>query len=174
MPPLVFNMLMANLSQGFHLAERRGQLDIYKIVGTTSITHLLFIVDVLCFAKANQKSMMAIKHVINDFQPFIGLQVNVRKGSFTFSMVVIDRQCLLDIMGFTEGALPIRYIGVPTMGRELQLVDCEGLVGQHQAYLACWKNQAIFVCWVYPTRQLGSDGLAQLLVSMPGTSKRDT
>lgn len=59
--PLIFNLLTENLFQFFHLVERKGQLDTYKIVRTKLVTHLLFVDDVLYFTKANRKSMEAIK-----------------------------------------------------------------------------------------------------------------
>lgn len=71
--PLLFNLLMENLSQGFHLAERMGKLESYKMVGVNPISHFLFADDGLCFTKANAKSPHAIKEIIHDFSTFSGL-----------------------------------------------------------------------------------------------------
>lgn len=39
--------------------------------------------------------------------------------------------------------LPFKYLGIPIVGRELQLADCNSLVDQLQNYLSHWKNKLL-------------------------------
>lgn len=39
--------------------------------------------------------------------------------------------------------LPFKYLGIPIVGRELQLADCNSLVDQVRNYLSHWKNKLL-------------------------------
>lgn len=97
----------------------------------------------LCFTKANAKSLRAIKQIIHDFSTFSGLQVSLSKSSLTFSALISNRDELFNVLGFSEGKLPFKYLGVPITGRELRTADCQVLIDQLQTYLARWRNKCI-------------------------------
>lgn len=74
-----------------------------------SISHLLFAVDILCFTMTTQKSFWAIHDIISDFSSFIGLIVNMVKNYIILSAFVANREGLLQILGFPETSLPLKY-----------------------------------------------------------------
>lgn len=59
------------------MVEKRGKLENYKIASVDSVSHLLFVDDMLYFTKANVKSLLAIKEVILDFSSFTLLYVKL-------------------------------------------------------------------------------------------------
>lgn len=74
------------------------------------------------------KSLCATKEVIHDFSSFTGLQVNLTKSSLNFFASVNNREKLLSVFGFSKGKLPLKYLDVPIIGRELRVVDCQVLI----------------------------------------------
>lgn len=89
------------------------------------------------------KSILAFKEVLSDFSSFTSLQLNLSNSSLIFSAFVSNHLDLLNIMCFVEGSLPIKYLGVSILGRDLHTADCEGLLVQLQGYLVVWRNKTI-------------------------------
>lgn len=85
--PILFNLVMENLSQSFHLVEEKKGIGTYVIGGVKSVTHLLFADDILCFSRANQKSLNRIKiNTMEEFSVFSILQINVGKSTIILSV----------------------------------------------------------------------------------------
>lgn len=93
--------------------------------GATLPTNLIFVDDVLCYAKINYKSLRAIKVVLDNFRKSPGLEINCSKSSMIFSIsceqIKVD---LLQLMGFQEFFSPLKYLGVLLVERYLRVVDC--------------------------------------------------
>lgn len=67
----------------------------------TSISHFMYVDDILLFYKANIKSLHTIKDILEEFIKFTGLEVNSQKSSVTFSKVCEENPDLHNILGFT-------------------------------------------------------------------------
>lgn len=61
-------------------------------------------------------------------------------------------------MGFEEGFLPVRYLGVPLVTSRLQHRDCLPLIDKMEKHLSSWKN-----------RCLSYAGKLQLVISVPSS-----
>ncbi|KAL0455373.1 UNVERIFIED_CONTAM: hypothetical protein Slati_0876500 [Sesamum latifolium] len=79
--------------------------------------------------KAYDSSTSTIKDTLAEFAVMSGLQVNPSKSQIILSKAVqTERQAILDLMGFQEGSLPIKYLGVPLISSRLTIADCQPLI----------------------------------------------
>ncbi|KAL0445598.1 UNVERIFIED_CONTAM: hypothetical protein Slati_1687700 [Sesamum latifolium] len=70
-----------------------------------------------------------------------GLQVNPSKSTIILSKAVQrERQGILDLIGFQEGCLPIRSLGVPLTASRLTVADCQPLIDKISSRLAGWTH----------------------------------
>ncbi|KAK4383529.1 hypothetical protein Sango_2767100 [Sesamum angolense] len=77
-------------------------------------------------------------------QPISRLKVNPAKSQIIFSRAVQqERQQILDYLGFQEGSLPVKYLGIPLTSSRLTIADCRPLIDKVDARLAGWNNQTL-------------------------------
>ncbi|KAL0290762.1 UNVERIFIED_CONTAM: hypothetical protein Sradi_7043500 [Sesamum radiatum] len=75
------------------------------------------------FFAGTVSSVRTIKSVLTEFAALSGLHVNPEKSTIILSKSVQqDRQSILDILGFQEGSLPIKYLGLPLTSSRLKLI----------------------------------------------------
>ncbi|KAL3576428.1 hypothetical protein D5086_021711 [Populus alba] len=93
------------------------------------ISHLCFADDLMIFNKGDVHSIRMIKNVLTKFQDLPGLYPNPNKSDiFLSNPLGADREQIISILGFREGELPMKYLGVPLISSRLKAVDCKGLV----------------------------------------------
>ncbi|KAL0455517.1 UNVERIFIED_CONTAM: hypothetical protein Slati_0890900 [Sesamum latifolium] len=63
-----------------------------------------------------------------------------RTGRLLKQAVQMERQAILDLMGFQEGSLPIKYLGVPLISSRLTIADCQPLIDKIDNRLAGWSQ----------------------------------
>ncbi|KAL0290467.1 UNVERIFIED_CONTAM: hypothetical protein Sradi_7049900 [Sesamum radiatum] len=81
------------------------------------------------FFAGTVSSVRTIKSVLTEFAALSGLHVNPEKSTIILSKSVQqDRQSILDILGFQEGSLPIKYLGLPLTSSRLKVADCQPLL----------------------------------------------
>ncbi|KAK4383869.1 hypothetical protein Sango_3112000 [Sesamum angolense] len=69
------------------------------------------------------------------------LKVNPAKSQIIFSRAVQqERQQILEYLGFQEGSLPVKYLGIPLTSSKLTLADCRPLFDKVDARLAGWNH----------------------------------
>ncbi|KAK4384352.1 hypothetical protein Sango_3069400 [Sesamum angolense] len=102
------------------------------------IINLCFADDVLLFCKADIPSIKILTDTLSEFATFSGLKVNPAKSQIILSRAVQQqRQQLLDCVGFQEGSLPIKYLGVLKMlERKMRTFLWQGPSGEGQAKVA--------------------------------------
>ncbi|KAK4383868.1 hypothetical protein Sango_3111900 [Sesamum angolense] len=70
------------------------------------------------------------------------LKVNPAKSQIIFSRAVQqERQQILGYLGFQEGSLPVKYLGIPLTSSRLTIADCRPLIDKVDARLAGWNTQ---------------------------------
>ncbi|KAL0344288.1 UNVERIFIED_CONTAM: putative ribonuclease H protein [Sesamum angustifolium] len=105
------------------------------------LINLCFADDVLLFCKAHLPSIIIISDTLNEFAALSGLKVNPAKSHIIFSRAVQqERQQILEYLGFQEGSLPIKYLGIPLTSSRLTLTDCRPLFDKVDARLAGWNH----------------------------------
>ncbi|KAL0284071.1 UNVERIFIED_CONTAM: hypothetical protein Sradi_7209200 [Sesamum radiatum] len=105
------------------------------------ILNLCFADDVLIFCAGTTSSVRIIKTALTEFAELSGLHVNPGKSTIILSKSVQrERQSILDIMGFHEGSLPIKYLGLPLTSSRLKVADCQPLIDRLNSRLAGWNH----------------------------------
>ncbi|KAL0291608.1 UNVERIFIED_CONTAM: putative mitochondrial protein [Sesamum radiatum] len=105
------------------------------------ILNLCFADDVLIFCAGDITSVRLISEVLEEFATLTGLRVNPAKSTIILSKSVQrDRQAILNLVGFQEGSLPIKYLGVPLTASRLTVADCRPILEKVSGCLAGWAH----------------------------------
>lgn len=126
--PNLFVIAMNCLSLLLDKAAEEGKFGYHYACKETKLTHLCFADDLLIFCDGSLRSVKNVLEVLDNFKALSGLSVSISKTCF-FSCGVQQpeiEQILLQC-GLTQGALPIRYLGVPLCTKKLTLANCEPL-----------------------------------------------
>ena len=108
------------------------------------ISHLCFADDLLIFCKGDMKSISLIKECLNSFRDMSGLSPNSDKSHlFTCGVAESIKGHMLDILGYREGVLPIRYLGVPLISSRLKKSDCSALVERMVTRVRSWTCRVL-------------------------------
>ncbi|KAL2247998.1 UNVERIFIED_CONTAM: hypothetical protein Sindi_2652100 [Sesamum indicum] len=105
------------------------------------VFQLGFADDLLLFCRADLNSLGTLKRGLDRFAEWSGLRLNVQK-----SHVIISRSAqawkdqILTIMGFQEGQLPMRYLGLPLLSSRLSISDCQPLLLKIDARINGWEG----------------------------------
>lgn len=109
-----------------------------------NLTHLVFADDVLLFCKGEPNSIQLIFQGVAMFSKISGLNPNPMKSTCFFSNVRTDVQdSALSLTGFSRGALPVNYLGLPLISGKLKLRDCEPLINKLCAKIDHWTCKFI-------------------------------
>ncbi|KAF7842423.1 uncharacterized protein G2W53_004721 [Senna tora] len=106
----------------------------------TEISHLLFADDVLIFVRIDQKSIMAIKYVLDVFLQCSGLSINNDKSLIWFSPNTCqgDRDYTSRVLGFGEAPKSGKYLGFP-LGLSRRVSDYKPIVDKVLDKVENWK-----------------------------------
>ena len=86
----------------------------------TKLTHLCFADDLLLFCGNSTTSMRTLFHILLEFSSMTGLTPNCSNSNIYIARNNQSfREVALDIFGFLEGELPVRYLGVPLISSKL-------------------------------------------------------
>ena len=89
-------------------------IEVIKIVGTVSITHLLFVDDVLLFGQETITEWRSFKEIVTMFCDALGLEVSVDKSCFIYACDDEDLRLQISdtfhfkMVDFKEG---LKYLG---------------------------------------------------------------
>ncbi|KAL0286586.1 UNVERIFIED_CONTAM: hypothetical protein Sangu_2728100 [Sesamum angustifolium] len=145
MSPYLFVLVMEiwNLLLRFRIKEA-ADFQYHWKCKDIGLINLCFADDVLLFCKAHLPSIMVITDTLNEFAALSGLKVNPAKSQIIFLRAVQqERQQILDYLGFQEGSLPVKYLGIPLTSSRLTIADCRPLIDKVDARLAGWNNQIL-------------------------------
>ena len=93
------------------------------------ITHLGFADDLIVFSHGDCDSVKVIKETLDEFSRFFGLKVNMQKSTIFFvGLSMPEQDNIVQILPFTIGRLPVRYLGVPLVTKKLSASDCKPLI----------------------------------------------
>ncbi|KAL0295648.1 UNVERIFIED_CONTAM: putative ribonuclease H protein [Sesamum calycinum] len=145
MSPYLFVLVMEiwNLLLKFRIKEA-ADFQYHWKCKDIGLINLCFADDVLLFCKAHLPSIIVISDTLNEFAALSGLKVNPAKSQIIFSRAVQqERQQILDYLGFQEGSLPVKYLGIPLTSSRLTIADCRPLIDKVDTRLAGWNNQIL-------------------------------
>ncbi|KAL2224841.1 UNVERIFIED_CONTAM: hypothetical protein Sindi_2937900 [Sesamum indicum] len=143
--PYLFVLVMEILHMGFlQLIEQDGQFKYHWKCEPAKVFQLGFADDLLLFSRADLASINVLKMGLDRFAEWSGLRLNVQK-----SHVIISRSAqgwknkILEAMGFQEGELPMRYLGLPLLSSRLSISDCQPLLLKIDACINGWEGLSL-------------------------------
>ncbi|KAK4383788.1 hypothetical protein Sango_2744200 [Sesamum angolense] len=75
------------------------------------------------------------------FASLSGLHTNPQKSQLIISKAASGlRDSLLETLGFQEGHLPIRYLGLPLISARLSIADCQPLLQKIDSRIKGWEG----------------------------------
>ncbi|KAL0294970.1 UNVERIFIED_CONTAM: hypothetical protein Sradi_6858100 [Sesamum radiatum] len=158
--PYLFVLVMEMLHVLLHLrVQPEGVFRFHWKCSELQILNLCFADDVLLFCAGDVPSVSTIIQVLEEFAALSGLHVNPGKSTIILSRSVQrERQDILNLAGFQEGCLPIKYLGVPLTASRLTVADCQPILDRMSSQLARWAHLSLSMA-----------GRAQLLESVLGS-----
>lgn len=158
--PYLFTLVMQVLSV---MIKRRidedGRFRYHAKCEELKITHLSFADHLFLFSLGDPWSVQILKDALDEFGAASGLWLNHEKSNVFFCKVSGDNKMLIrDILGVSEGFLPVKYLGVPLISTRLWHADCMPLIDKVRKRIGAWQNK-----W------LSYAGRLQLAISVLGS-----
>ncbi|KAL2224851.1 UNVERIFIED_CONTAM: hypothetical protein Sindi_2938900 [Sesamum indicum] len=121
------------------------KVDIRKAYDTVEWDFLLAVLQLFgfppTFTRADLESIRVFKEGLDWFAELSGLRLNVHKSHFIISRSAQElKDMMLEILGFQEGHLPMRYLGLPLISSRLSISDCQSLISKIDARINGWEG----------------------------------
>ncbi|GJZ40645.1 protein LAZ1 [Tanacetum coccineum] len=143
--PYLFTLVMEILTL---ILQRRMRLSdsfrYHKHCEDLQLINLCFADDLFLFARGEVESAKVIMESLDDFKQVSGLVLSIPKSTTYFCNVLNHVKIfILNIMPFSEGDLPVIYMGVPLISSRLLNKDCKILVEKARNRIGDWKNKSL-------------------------------
>ncbi|GJU88244.1 putative reverse transcriptase domain, reverse transcriptase zinc-binding domain protein, partial [Tanacetum coccineum] len=143
--PYLFTLVMEVLTL---ILQRRVRLSdsfrYHKQCGELRIINVCFADDLFLFSRGDVASATVIMDSLNEFKQVSGLVPSIPKSTVFFCNVVNHvKLSILNVMPFSEGVLPVNYLGVPLISSRLLNKDCKVLVEKVRNRIRDWKNKSL-------------------------------
>ncbi|GJX07924.1 RNA-directed DNA polymerase, eukaryota, reverse transcriptase zinc-binding domain protein [Tanacetum coccineum] len=87
---------------------------------------------------------MVLKEGLMEFSKVSGLVLNMNKSTIFFGNVKeSEKHRILEVMPFSVGTLPMKYMGVPLITKNIGDPECNQLVERVKQKVNDWKNKAL-------------------------------
>ncbi|GJT86427.1 retrovirus-related pol polyprotein from transposon TNT 1-94 [Tanacetum coccineum] len=108
------------------------------------LINVCFADDLFIFSRGDVNSAKVIMESLEEFKNVSGLVPSLSKSTAFFCNVTSHvKQSILHIMPFSEGTLPVIYLGVPLISTRLFNRDCKFLVEKAKNRIGDWKNKSL-------------------------------
>ncbi|KAL2252964.1 UNVERIFIED_CONTAM: hypothetical protein Sindi_0091100 [Sesamum indicum] len=108
------------------------------------VFQLGFADDVILFCRADMDSLRIFKAGLDRFAEWSGLRLNVQKSHLIISRSAQAlREEMLALLGFQQGILPMRYLGLPLISSRLTIADCRPLLLKIDKRIAGWEGTSL-------------------------------
>ncbi|GJS60016.1 putative RNA-directed DNA polymerase, eukaryota, reverse transcriptase zinc-binding domain protein [Tanacetum coccineum] len=143
--PYLFTLVMEVLTLILRRQVRNSDFFRYhKHCEEIQLINVCFADDLFLFARGDVNSAKIIMDSLNEFKNVSGLVPSIPKSTVYFCNVVNHvKLAILSIMPFSEGTLPVTYLGVPLISTRLFNRDCKVLVEKAQNRIGDWKNKSL-------------------------------
>ncbi|KAK4384654.1 hypothetical protein Sango_3038900 [Sesamum angolense] len=142
MSPYLFVLVMEVLHMILQqLIEQDGEFQYHWICKDFNLFQLSFADDLLLFCKADVRSVVLFGRGLDTFATLSGLHTNPQKSQLIISKAALGlRESLLATLGFQEGHLPVRYLGLPLISARLSVADCQPLLQKIDSRIKGWEG----------------------------------
>ena len=122
--PLLFVLVMEAIGRMLDKAIHEGRLSGFHVSDSAGrslvISHLLFADDTLIFCDVNIDQLLILHMVLIWFKVVFGLKVNLGKSKLVAVGAVQNFDLLVVVLGYKQGSLPMKYLGLPLGIRNLR------------------------------------------------------
>jgi len=144
-------------------ATRHAAFKYHWRCAANKITHICFADDLMLYCHADTSSVTILQSCLDRFSTFSGLTINHAKSSLYLSGVDLATQSrICSQLGFHQGVLPVRYLGVPLISTRLKHADCLPLLERLTARIKLWTSSSL--CRTSPAHQISLVLHSSLLV----------
>ncbi|GJU22274.1 RNA-directed DNA polymerase, eukaryota, reverse transcriptase zinc-binding domain protein [Tanacetum coccineum] len=145
MLPYLFTLVMEVLTLMVQKrVEKSNQFKYHWGCKDLKLTQLCFADDLLMLCNEDYKSVEVLKEGLMEFSKASGLVPNMNKRTIFFGSVMkIERRKILGVMPFTVGNLPMKYLGVPLINKNIGVSECNQLVKRVKQKVNDWKNKTL-------------------------------
>ena len=104
----------------------------------------MFANDLVIVCKVSPTSLRLLMEAFHLFTACTGLKANMSKSQIVFggTSSVVRNECM-ELIGFSEGHLPITYLGLPITASKLSKVECKTLVEKITSRITTWASRHI-------------------------------
>ncbi|KAL2248030.1 UNVERIFIED_CONTAM: hypothetical protein Sindi_2655300 [Sesamum indicum] len=143
--PYLFVLVMEVLHLSFlQLIDQDELFSFHWKCDSARVFQLGFADDLLLFCHADMDSIGVFKIGLDRFAVWSGLRLNVQKSHLIISRSAQGlRDEMLTALGFQEGVLPMRYLGLPLLSSRLTIADCRPLLMKIEKRIAGWEGIAL-------------------------------
>ncbi|KAL2226615.1 UNVERIFIED_CONTAM: hypothetical protein Sindi_2020200, partial [Sesamum indicum] len=140
--PYLFVLVMEALHLGFlQRIEQDMQFTYHLKSESSKVFQMGFADDLLLFCRADFDSIRVFKEGLDWFAEVSGLRLNVQKSHLIISHSAQElKDQMLEILGFQEGHLPMKYLGLPLISSRLSIFDCQPLISKIDARITGWEG----------------------------------
>ncbi|GJZ83065.1 protein LAZ1 [Tanacetum coccineum] len=147
--PYLFTLVMEVLTL---ILQRRVRLSdsyrYHKQCEELRIINVCFADDLFLFSRGDVASTTVIMDSLNEFKQVSGLVPSIPKSTVFFCNVMNHvKLSILNVMPFSEGVLPVNYLGVPLISSRLLNKDCKVLIEKARNRIRDWKNKSLSQDW---------------------------
>jgi len=140
--PLLFLLVVEGLSRAILEAKQAGDFSGIQFFVVLSITHLLFVGNILIFCGGSRRNWENLSNILNLFSRSMGMLVNDQKSSFSHNnledheMVMVEDTCHFQQKGSGDS---LKYLGFYLKPSDYKREDWIWLVGKLEKILSVWN-----------------------------------
>ena len=142
--PFLFDIVMEALSRMLDAATAASQFSGFSVGNATgsllTVSHLLFADDTLVFCDANSNHITALRGILSRFEEVSELKINLGKSVLVPVGDVPNLHELVEILGCSESALPLKYLGLPLGASFKDKTVWNPILEKMEQRLAGWKR----------------------------------
>ncbi|XP_062085573.1 uncharacterized protein LOC133791669 [Humulus lupulus] len=140
--PLLFVLIMDYLTRSLQLAAQGSVFRYHPMCKSLQLISLCFADDLLLFCKGTLSTVKVLKNVIGEFSSVTRLQINESKSQIYFGGVsAVDKHQIAAEMNLSEGAFPLKYLGVPMRPTKWKHEDCDIIIQKIKMRLHTWASR---------------------------------
>ncbi|KAG7533510.1 Reverse transcriptase zinc-binding domain [Arabidopsis thaliana x Arabidopsis arenosa] len=140
--PYLFVICMNVLSKLLDKAAVERRIGYHPKCKNIQLTHLCFADDLMVFVDGQRRSVEGILKIFDDFARLSGLKISVEKS--TLYMAGLSENVQNDILQrfpFAHGHLPVRYLGLPLLTKQMTKADYTPLLERIRTRLTTWTSR---------------------------------
>lgn len=153
--PYLFVICMNVLSQMLDEAAKQEKIGYHPKCRNINLTHLCFADDLMIFADGTRNSIEGILTVFEEFDKMSGLKISREKSVLFMAGTDQRGEDILRQFNFATGKLPVRYLGLPFLTKNMTISDFLPLVEKIRKKISSWRGRFLFFCWEITAYKFG-------------------